>query len=566
MVLTLHRELAMPQNADMIITNAKVITMDPAQPQAGAVAILAGRILAVGSGQDINNLAGPKTRRVDAEGRTVMPGINESHIHLFGGSAELGHLSLFKMQGLSAITSAIRTYAASRKGEPLLIANAADYTVLSDGRSVDRHILDDILPDQPLALVSPDHHTIWANTIALKKAGLLQGRKLPPGNEIVMGQDGLATGELRESHAFNDVVALNATGGRERLGLSTGGEPQGGVTKAEHEYDKNILRNGLKHLARHGITSFQNMDGNLYTLQLLAEIEKDGDLLCRGRIPAHYVSGDVTAQMDKAAAMNRDFNSEWLKSGTVKFFMDGVIDSHTALMAQDYADRPGWRGEARFDFDTFKMLCREADRRGLQIAVHSIGDGSTARVLDAYEAVRAANGVRDSRHRIEHLELVREADFARLRDLGVIASMQPPHPPGQCGLPLEPTLSCIGKENWSRAYPWRRIRDLAIPLALSSDWPVSSVNPWESIGSAVTRKPWARGLPDNRQTLAEALTSYTRIAAYAEFAEDWKGTLKPGYAADLVMLDRDIAATEPEDLAAIMPVLTLCAGRITFQI
>lgn len=555
----------MPKTADLIIANAKVLTMDPAQPQAEAVAVLDGRILAAGNWDEIGKLVGPKTRHIDAQGRTVMPGINESHIHIFGGSAELDHLSLFKLQGLEAITSAIRTYAAARKDEPLLIANAADYTVLGEGRSLDRHILDRILPNQPLALVSPDHHTIWANTIALKKSGLLHGRKLPPGNEIVMGGDSLATGELRESHAFNDVIALNTTGGRERLGLSTGGEPEGGVTKAERDYDKNILRNGLRHLARHGISSFQNMDGNFYTLQLLAEIEKDGDLLCRGRVPAHYVSGDVTEQMDKAAAMNHDFNSEWLKSGTVKFFMDGVIDSHTALMAQDYADRPGWRGEARFDFDTFKMLCTEADRRGLQIAVHSIGDGSTQRVLDAYEAVRAANGVRDSRHRIEHLELVSDADFARLRNLDVIASMQPPHPPGQCGLPLEPTLSRIGRENWSRAYPWRKIRDLGIPLALSSDWPVSSINPWESIGSAMTRKPWARDLPDNRQTLAEALASYTQIAAYAEFAESWKGSLKPGYAADLVMLDRDISATDPEDIAAIMPVLTICGGRVTFE-
>jgi predicted amidohydrolase YtcJ len=556
----------MQKFADLIIANANILTMDPARPKAQAVAVHEGRILAVGDWSGIKGLAGPKTTELDAQGNTVMPGINESHLHIFGGSAELDHLSLFKKQGFEDIRQAIQAYAAGRRNDPLLIANAADYTALGDGRSMDRHILDQILPGQPLALVSPDHHTVWANTIALKKAGLLNGRKLPPGNEIVMGTDGLATGELRESHAFNGVFALNtAGGGRERLGLSTGGEPEGGVSAAEFEHDKNILRTGLMHLARHGITSFQNMDGNLYTLQLLAAIQKDGDLLCRGRIPAHYVSGNVTEQMDKAAAMKRDYDSEWLQSGTVKFFMDGVIDSHTALMAEDYADRPGWRGEARFDFETFKLLCTEADKRGLQIAVHSIGDGSTRRVLDAYEAVRAVNGIRDSRHRIEHLELVREEDFARLRDLGVVAAMQPPHPPGQCGLPLEPTLSRMGEAAWPRAYAWRRIRDLGIPLAFASDWPVSSVNPWESIGSAVTRKPWAKGLPDNRQTLLEALASYTQIGAYAEFTEDWKGELKPGHVADLVVLDRDITTTAPDEIAAIMPTFTICGGRITFQ-
>jgi hypothetical protein len=163
------------------------------------------------------------------------------------------------------------------------------------------------------------------------------------------------------------------------------------------------------------------------------------------------------------------------------------------------------------------------------------------------------------------LELVREEDFARLRDLDVVASMQPPHPPGQCGLPLEPTLSRIGKEHWHRAFPWRRIRDLGVPLIFSSDWPVSSVNPWESIGSAMTREPWDKNQPDNRQTLHEALESYTRLGAYAEFAEDWKGMLRQGYVADVIMLDRDIEATPPQDIASIMPVLTICGGRITFQ-
>ncbi|MBG1232376.1 amidohydrolase [Aestuariivirga litoralis] len=555
----------MTQLADIIIFNAAILTMDAAQPHANAIAMANGQILAVGSKDSLHHLAGPSTRQIDAQGHSVVPGINESHIHVFGGSAVLNRLSLFNKNGLEAITTVIQAHAAQHRTEPLLIVNSTDYTVLGEGRSLDRHILDGILPDQPLALMSPDFHTVWANTIALKKADLLHGRQLAPGNEVVIGPDGLATGELRESGAFNPVIALDASGGRDRLGVSADDEPQGGVSSQEREYDKALLRNGLKHLARHGITSFQNMDGNFYQLQLLAEIEKEGDLLCRARIPLHCVSGGGAERMKKAVAMRSEYHSRWLTSGTVKFFLDGVIDSHTALMAQDYADQPGWRGEPRFDLENFKTLCIEADKRGLQIAVHSIGDGSTKAVLDAYEAVRAANGKCDSRHRIEHLELVRDADFARLKALSVIASMQPPHPPGQCGLPLEPTISAIGQQHWPRAYAWRRIRDLGIPLAFSSDWPVSSVNPWESIHSAVTRKPWAVGLPDNRQTVAEALQSYTLTGAYAEFAENWKGMLKSGYVADLVILDRNIENCDPEELAEVMPVLTMCGGRVTFE-
>ncbi len=552
--------------ADLIITNGRVLTMDEANPAAEAVAIAKGRVLAVGSRAEVEALRGPATQVFDAKGRTVMPGINESHIHIFGGSAELAQLSLFGVQGFDRMAAAIRAYAAANPDLPIVICNTADYTILGDGRSLDRHILDAVMADRPLALMSPDHHTVWANTLALTKAGILQGAALPPGNEIVMGDDGLAQGELREHYAFDPVIELNATGGRDRLGLSTGDEPPGGTTADEQEFDKGLMRQGLVHLARHGITSFQNMDGNRYTLELLAALEAEGALTVRGRIPLHYVSGDPVEQMDKAAAMARDFRSEYLTSGTVKFFMDGVLDSHTAVMAEDYEDKPGWRGEPRFEREIFATLCTLADARGLQIAVHSIGDGSTERVLDAYAAARATNGPRDSRHRIEHLEVVREEDFARIRELGVIASMQPPHPPGQCGLPLEPTISRIGKKNWPRAYAWRRMLNTGIPLILSSDWPVSSVNPWQSIHSAVTRKPWADGLPDNRLTRAEALRAYTVTAAQAEFAESWKGQLKPGFAGDVIVLDCDIEAITDDEIAGIMPVLTVCGGRITHQV
>ena len=552
--------------ADLIITNGRVLTMDESTPRAEAVAIKDGRIMAVGGRDKVEALRGPKTEVFDAKGRTVMPGINESHIHIFGGSAELAQLSLFGVQGFDAMAAAIRGYAAANPDLPIVICNTADYTILGDGRSVDRHILDQVMSDRPLAIMSPDHHTVWANTMALDKAGVLQGKNLPAGNEIVMGADGLAQGELREHYAFDPVIELNATGGRDRLGLSTGDEPVGGTSAADRAYDQGLIRQGLAHLARHGITSFQNMDGNRYTLELLAALEQAGDLTVRGRIPLHYVSGDPTQQMDKAAQMKRDFDSEFLKSGAVKFFMDGVLDSHTALMSEDYEDRAGWRGEARFDAPLFAQLCTLADARGLQIAVHSIGDGATQAVLDAYAAAQRANGPRDSRHRIEHLEVVREADFERIKELGVIASMQPPHPPGQCGLPLEPTISRIGRKNWPRAYAWRRMLNSGIPLILSSDWPVSSVNPWQSIHSAVTRKPWADGLPDNRLTRLEALTAYTVTAAWAEFAESWKGRLTPGFAGDVIVLDCDFEAISDDEIAGIMPVLTVCAGRITHRV
>ncbi|WP_246711332.1 amidohydrolase [Rhizobium ruizarguesonis] len=549
----------------MIVTNGRILSMNPKQPHAEAIAIAGGRILAVGSADEIAAYRGAATQVIDANGMSVTPGINESHIHIFGGSSELDQLSLFNVKGFEAFKAAVETYAASRPNEPLLLANGCDYTILGGDRNVDRHVLDAILPDRPFAVMSPDHHTIWANTIALTKAGILQGRSLPPGNEIVMGDDRLATGELREHYAFDDVIALGANGGRDLLGLSTGGEPDPAPTPEERAYDRELLKRGLQHLAAHGITSFQNMDGNRYQLELLREIEAEGGLLCRGRVPLHYTGGDITAQMDKAAQLQSDFQGEWLNSGTVKMFMDGVLDSHTAVMCEEYADRPGWKGEPRFDQATFDRICTEADKRGLQIAVHAIGDGAVANTIDGYAAAADANGKRDSRHRIEHIEVVRPSDLTRMAEMKLIASMQPTVPPGQMGLPLEPTLSRIGRQNWARSYAWRAVRDAGIDLIFSTDWPVSPVSPMLSMHSAMTMKPWTDDLPDNRQTLMEALDAYTVRGAYAEFAEDWKGMLKPGFVADLVIWDRVLDRIEANEIAEVKPQQTICGGRITYS-
>lgn len=555
----------MHTSAQMIVTNARILSMNPEQPHAEAIAIAGGRILAVGSIGEIAAYRGAATEVIDAGGMSVTPGMNESHIHIFGGSSELDQLSLFNVKGFEAFRTAILSYAAARPNEPLVLANGCDYTILGEDRKVDRHVLDAILPDRPLAVMSPDHHTIWANTIALTQAGLLHGRSLPPGNEIVMADDGLATGELREHYAFDDVVALGANGGRDLLGLSTGGEPDPAPSAEERAYDRELLKRGLRHLAANGITSFQNMDGNRYQLELLREIEAEGALLCRGRVPLHYTDGDIMEQMDKAAQMRSDFQGEWLNSGRVKMFMDGVLDSHTALMCEDYADRPGWKGEPRFDQATFDRICVEADKRGLQIAVHAIGDGAVANTIDGYAAAAAANGKRDSRHRVEHLEVIRMADLKRMAEMKLIASMQPTVPPGQMGLPLEPTLSRIGRENWVRSYAWRAVRDAGVDLIFSTDWPVSPVSPMLSMHSAMTMKPWKGDLPDNRQTLLEVMDAYTLRAAYAEFAESWKGMLKAGYVADLVLWDRNLEAIEADEMASVKSLVTICGGRITYS-
>jgi predicted amidohydrolase YtcJ len=186
-------------------------------------------------------------------------------------------------------------------------------------------------------------------------------------------------------------------------------------------------------------------------------------------------------------------------------------------------------------------------------------------VLDGYATARAKNGPRDSRHRIEHIEVVRAADIPRFRELGVIASMQPPHPPGNAGLPLEPTVSRIGRDKWRLAYAWRTLKQAGAHVVFASDWPVSPIDPMLGLKCATTRGVWADGLPDQRFSLHEAIAGYTAEGAYAEFAEARKGRLKPGFFGDLVVLDADIERIDPEELDTVKPLATVCGGRVTFE-
>lgn len=547
--------------ADLIVTNARVLTMDSTQPRAEAVAVAAGRILAVGPRESVERHAGPETRIIDAGLRTVLPGFVESHLHLVLGGAELGHLHVSGLHGMDALRDAFRAFAAKHPERGLIMAQGADYAMLD--HPVTRHDLDAILPDRPIAMTAHDHHTVWANTAALTAAGILHGLATPHGHEVVMGEDGLATGELREFEAFAPVIALGGEA-RLNLGIATGEEPSPWPSAAERAIDKAKITAGLRHCAAHGITSMVNMDGNRYTLELLRELRDEGGLTARVKVPFHFKPHMALADLDRAEAMTRDFNDDWLQSGFVKLFMDGVVDSRTAFMLNDYPDQPGHRSEPLFPPQRFNEIATEIDRRKLQIAVHAIGDGAVRTTIDGYEAAQRANGRRDSRHRIEHIELIDRADIPRLAALGITASLQPPHPPGAMDFPLMPTLDRLGKTRWQDAYLWKTLANHGAALAFASDWPVTDVSVLRGLQAALTRTPYD-GCADERLGLMDSLYAYTAGGAWAAHREGLVGRLRVGMAADLVMIDADIEATAPEALGTCGIALTVCGGRITHQ-
>jgi predicted amidohydrolase YtcJ len=549
-------------NADLIVTNARVLTMDEARPRAEAVALAGGRILAVGSRAEVEALAGPDCRVIDGKGRTLLPGFFESHLHLVLGGAELAHLQLGGVYGVEALTAAFRDYAAAHPDKPLLMAQGADYAMFG-GREITRHDLDAVIADRPIAMTAYDHHTVWANTAALKAAGLLQGRSLPEGHEVVMAADGLAAGELREFEAFAPVQEL---GGELRLylGIATGGEPDPWPSEAERAVDRAKIARGLAHCARHGITSMVNMDGNLYTLELLREMRAASELTARVKVPFHFKPHMELSELDRAEGMRCDPDDEWLQSDFVKMFMDGVMDSGTAWRLDDYPGQPGHRSVPLFEPERFKQIAAEIDRRGLQIAVHAIGDAAVRATIDGYEAARQANGPRDSRHRIEHIELIDRADVPRFGPLGIVASHQPSHPAGAMDFPLEPALDKVGRNRWPDSFLVRELVEAGAPLCFASDWPVTDVSVLRNIQAALTRVPY-EGAADQRIGLMDVLRAYTSGGAWAAHREHVTGRLVPGMAGDLVLLGDDIERVAPEDVGAMGIALTVCGGRITHE-
>ncbi len=547
--------------ADLILTNARILTMDPGKMRAEAVAFANGQVLAVGSRRGVEQLAGAGTQVVDCGGRSVLPGFVESHLHLVFGGNELDHLQLLGVHGAAALARAFRAHAAANPDRPLLMAQGADYGLL--GHDATRHDLDAIMPDRPIAMTSHDHHTVWANTAALRAAGILHGAATPPGHTVVMGADGLATGELREFEAFAPVVAL----GGERdlyLGIATGGEPDPWPTEAAMAIHKAKALAGLRHCAAHGITTAVNMDGNLYSLKLLRALRAEGKLLARVKVPFHFKPDMELSELDRAEAMTREFADDWLTSGMVKMFMDGVVDSRTAFMLNDYPGFPGHRAEPLFPPGRFAAVCTEADRRGLQIAVHAIGDAAVRATLDGYQAARAANGPRDSRHRIEHIELIDRADIPRLAALGVTASLQPPHPPGAMDFPMGTMAAVYPRDRWRDAYLWRTLAEAGAQVAYASDWPVSDVSVMRGLQAALTRVPYD-GADDERLGRMETLAAYTSGGAWAAHREGVTGRLIPGLAADAVVIDGDIEAVPADSLGATGISLTVAGGRITHR-
>jgi len=524
--------------ADIAVVHATVWTGVRGAADARAVAARGGRIIAVGSDADVNRTIGPRTRVVDAGGKMLVPGFIDSHVHFITGGAGLASVQLRDARTPAEFVRRIRDYARTLPAGAWITEGNWDHS-LWGGELPRREWIDSITPHNPVWISRLDGHMALANSAALRAASVSAATADVEGGEIVRGTNREPTGILKDNAlALVDRVVPPPT-------------PQ--------QQDR-ALDAAMRYVAEQGVTSAQHM-GGWDDLAAFRRANAAGRL--RTRISA-AVPLDTWARLrEEVAAHGR--GDDWLRIGSLKGFVDGSLGSHTALMHHPFADAPADSGLLVTPADSLYAWTRAADRAGLQVMVHAIGDRANTLILDIYERVAREDGARDRRFRVEHAQHIRPADVPRFGRLGVIPSMQPYHTidDGRWAEAL------IGPERARTTYAFRTLLDGGATLAFGSDWFVAPPTPLEGIYAAVTRRTldgknpggW---VPEQKITVEEAMRAYTSGAAYATFQEREKGTLEPGKLADWVLVDRDLRAIAPETIRDTRVLMTVVGGQVVY--
>ncbi len=535
----------------LLLHNARIYTQDDRQPMARAVALAGGHIVAVGD--DLEHLAGPTTRCIDLDGRTVLPGFNDAHIHFVGWALRRGWLELADVSSAAQAVARVAEYAAHVPAGRWVRGGGWDANVWPEG-TPNRTLLDQVAPHHLVLLDSHDWHSVWVNSLALARAGITAAT--PDPDDGVIERDpmtGEPTGILRE----NAIKLLD------NLAAEPGPDEACAALRTAFP---------LAHAA--GLTSIQEANDTPQALALRAfqALQRRGELGLRvnQNLPREHLAAAVELGIQSG------FGNEWLRIGSVKFFADGALGSRTAWMLEPYQGETTWRGVCTIDPEEFTEEALRASAAGLSVEVHAIGDRANRAVLDTFEIVRRAEPEWQTgqvapnrpwpplRHRVEHVQVIHPSDLPRLVRAGLVASMQPIHA----------TSDRLNAErHWGAArtrysYAWRSVAQTGAVLAFGSDAPVEPFDVLAGIHAAVTRRrvdgtPGEDGwIPQERITVAQAVRAYTLGAAYASGEEGIKGSITPGKLADLVVLSRDIYHINPEEILTTQVDATLLDGHL----
>jgi predicted amidohydrolase YtcJ len=534
--------------ADLVLTGGKVWTVDRHQPEAEAVAIYRDRIAAVGSDAAVRPLIGPRTRVIDLHGRRVLPGFYDSHVHLLGSGLRLAQVALKDAADEAEFGKRLREFAARLPRDRWLLGGEWDHDRTFAGRLPDAALIDRYVPDRPVFLRRYDGHMAVVNTRVLQLAGISAETADPPGGVIYRKPGGRQPSGILRDNAMGLVEKLISA-------------------PSEAEIAEGV-RAALAEARKVGVTSVQDMDGSdpatrRRLFRLYQRMAREGKLTLR--IDLRWPLGAWRELAD--LGVEAGFGDDWVRLGGVKGFVDGSLGSSTARMFEPYLHEKGNTGVYVTPLGRLREDVEGADRAGLSIAIHAIGDRANAELLDIFAEVAKKNGPRDRRFRIEHAQHLRPEDYVRFRDFGVIASLQPYHAIDD-GRWAE---GRIGARRCASSYACRSLLDAGARLAFGSDWSVAPLNPLLGIDAAVNRRTldgkhpggW---FPAQKIRVTDAIEAYTLTSAYAAFQEKDRGSLEVGKLADLVVLDRDVLAdAERDHIAEAVVLLTVVGGKVVHE-
>ncbi|GGA88765.1 amidohydrolase [Ornithinibacillus halotolerans] len=531
----------MTNSPNIILTGNNVFTGTTTYPKCAAILINDNKIIDVVDKELVNDYLTPETTLYDFGDKLIMPGFHDFHIHLLLGSMLENSVDLTEAKSASEAAKMVEEFAMKNPDLPLIIGSGWDDNSWTTKESVHKKHLDEVVPNRPVILYQAEFHSVWVNSSMLHVAGITSETENPEFGEVVIDENGEPSGLLLE-HA---------------VGLITKAMPM------DLHQKENLLEQFLNKAARFGVTSVHDLlrlpEMSTEEAAIYRDFEKRNKLTTR----VHFVA-PLNGDVEEAKHLRDNYQSNMVQFSGFKQFIDGVITSYTAYLLQPYSNKPETSGGTVYSEEDIKKWTIEADKENFRVRFHCVGDKAVKLALDSFEEAQKQNGVRDSRHAIEHIEMIREEDIARFTELGVLASIQPEHINGSS---YEVFEELIGEDRMKLYMLQKTLQDVGAQLVYGSDYPVVDLNPLPGIYRAVTR------LDDNKVewnngeniSLSEALKAYTYGPAYGSFREHELGTLEVGKLADIIVLDRDLFSVPSEEIKDANVVFTMVDGKVVYH-
>lgn len=533
------------ETADAIYINGNIYTVEAGQPKASALATVGQKLVYVGSNEGAKEYVGAKTKIVDLKGKTVLPGLIEGHMHYTREGAFLLQVNAFWLPK-DEILAKVKAEADRLPPGTWIVGSGWNQEVWPDRQFPNKAELDAVAPNHPVSLTRTDGHALWVNSKALEMAGIDRSTPVPDGGIIEKDANDELTGLL-----FENAMAL----------------VRSKITPLSTERVKEAILKAQAELFSYGLTSALSA-GNLTMnsvedINIMKSLYQDGQLKIRiyAMINAEHAAPYYKSGPDIGLFNNR------LTVRAVKFYADGALGSRTALMLDDYTDREDWKGVERTGRDKLLAGFREASKAGFQLANHAIGDGGVRNTIDLFEQIMKEQNVSaNHRWRIEHFQITTANDLERMAKLKIIPVMQAVHATSDKNM----AENRIGPERIKYAYAWRKVLNTGMTIVNGSDAPIELVNPYHGLYASVTRmdrdgNPPGGWYPEEKMTREEALKSFTIWAAYGQFEENFKGSLKPGKLADFVVIDRDYMTCPDSEIKDISALMTVVGGEIVYR-